>query len=121
VVNWSLEAIPLNIPRLRAALARLDPALLALLPDMNARQAAAARNAPAGRQPCAATMGSAALRLFPSAPQQQRRAGVRGCGSGSGSGSCSPTTSSASSSNSQGEAGAAAAPYEEETSEWFDA
>lgn len=38
IINWSLEAIPLNIQRVRAAVARLGPAVMAALPDCNRQQ-----------------------------------------------------------------------------------
>lgn len=46
VINWSLEAIPLNIQRVRAAVERLGPAMLALLPESNMQQGAACSKRP---------------------------------------------------------------------------
>lgn len=50
VINWSLEAIPLNITRVRAAMERLDPDQLALLPESNRQQGAACTKRPAREQ-----------------------------------------------------------------------
>lgn len=46
VVNFSLEAIPLNIQRIRAALDRMPPALLQQLSERNKHQAAACKQLP---------------------------------------------------------------------------
>lgn len=50
VINWSLEAIPLNITRVRAAMERLEPDLLAMLPESNRQQGAACTKRPAREQ-----------------------------------------------------------------------
>lgn len=38
MINWSLEAIPLNIQRVRDAVQRLGPAVMEALPDCNRQQ-----------------------------------------------------------------------------------
>jgi hypothetical protein len=126
VINWSLEAIPLNIQRVRDAVRRLAPAgVLDALPDCNRQQGEECRKAPPlealGRLP----PGWESRRYCPAARvggvggvvgvQQQQQQGWGGRGSRSyslgGSSACSYGSSS-----SLREEGAAV-----EGVEWYDA